>query len=321
MEKCIIYFTDVKGDTTKHLENEKRIFYPIKLINEKLKNKIISSKSIYISKKNIKKIISLVYSNEYLDKVLETSYECLLNSYNKKDANIKIDGDNDTLFTPLTYESISHTIKILFKSATDIISNKINYSYLLIRPPGHHSSFDNSAGFCIINNCYILASILLKKFNKKGVLILDWDLHHGDGTQKLVKSNKDNNIYFISLHGYDGKFYPGTGNELENNNFVLNVPINKGTEDNVYIDKFDKKVIPYIEINKNNFEVIIVSNGLDAHKDDPMQYLKLTSNSYLHMTKYILSIGKKIIFVLEGGYSPEVIGNVSIDLINLLNKY
>jgi acetoin utilization deacetylase AcuC-like enzyme len=145
---------------------------------------------------------------------------------------------------------------------------------------------------------------------------LDYDVHHGDGTQKLVNENKDDDIYFCSLHCYEKGFYPESGSILENTEKNINVPFPRNQSDENYIEKFNNVVVPFLK--KTNPDIIIISNGLDAHKDDPMNIMKLTDVFYEYVTKYLKSLNLPLLYILEGGYNPNVIANVSYKIINLL---
>ena len=151
--------------------------------------------------------------------------------------------------------------------------------------------------------------------NKK-VLILDYDVHHGDGTQSLVNLNIEDDIYFISMHCYGNGFYPGTGSESENNDKVLNVPMKRGMGDDEFIEKFNDIIIPFID--DKEIDIIIISNGLDAHKDDPFEVMKLTNKFYVYITNYLKNLDKPLIYILEGGYNPDTIGIISKDIIDEL---
>jgi acetoin utilization deacetylase AcuC-like enzyme len=118
------------------------------------------------------------------------------------------------------------------------------------------------------------------------------------------------------MHCFAPGFFPGTGSEEENSERILNVPFEKHTKDDEYIKKFDTVVCPFIQ--KANPDIIIISNGLDAHIDDTFKVMDLTSKFYIHVTKYLKSLDKSLIYILEGGYNPEVIGNISKDIITTI---
>ena len=251
---------------------------------------------------------------EILNKVL------LVKPYLEKIKNIssELDDDDiingDTYFSNVTYHEIIDNSVILYNVCEQINSNIIKYAYCLIRPPSHHSRLNSYQGFCIINHTYLTAKYLYDTYQKK-VLILDYDVHHGDGTQALVKQHLEDNIYFVSMHCYGNSFYPGTGDTKENNELVLNIPMKRDSGNEIYITKFEL-VKQYIE--DNNVDIIVISNGLDAHVDDPFQVMELTNEFYIYVTKYLKSLDKPLIYILEGGYNPDVIGSVSEDIIKEL---
>ncbi len=171
-------------------------------------------------------------------------------------------------------------------------------AFAIVRPPGHHASQDTASGFCIFNNMAIASEYLVSKKNKK-VFIIDFDLHHGNGTQDIVRGN--NNIVYFSTH--QSPLYPGTG--LSSIDNCINVPMPKGTTDTEYIKVLEKYLIPAIQ--KFNPDVIGLSAGFDAYYKD-YEYLakdagfKLTKKSYLKIMEIIKSYDN--FAILEGGYNP-----------------
>jgi len=309
-------------------ENFKRITYPVEQL--KKMHKIISSDECKQSINKIKSFLLLVYSKEYINKIFNLTFKETLcdnctysndikkircdvcNSHLVKNHNKNyFDNDPDTLFTSFTSNDLLNTMNILI----DILSCNMQYVYALIRPPGHHSSHDHHGGFCIVNNAYLLA----KHFTQKGkrVLIFDWDLHHGDGTENLIVNNKDT-IHYVSMHGYEPNFYPGTGSGSTNCENILNICLKRNTDDDEYMNMFNNIFVPYYKKIENNIDMIIVSNGLDGHMDDGYNFLKLTDEPYLLMTEFFKASKKQLVYLLEGGYNEVVISRVSNKIINLL---
>ena len=314
-----IYYNESETKNKDHPENHDRINISIKHIKENIKNitiynnntilNYLQSKLKMESKEEISKLLynssdSIIYSDKYM---LDIKKKC-----SKLKDNEIISGD--TYFSNVTYNEILDNSIIMYNACYQININKIKYAYCLIRPPSHHSSLNQYSGFCIVNHTYLTAKHLHDMYKKK-VLILDYDVHHGDGTQKLVKSHMQDNIYFISMHCYGDGFYPGTGNIDENNMKVLNIPMKKGSKNKEYIHMFDK-VKKFIATH--DIDIIVVSNGVDAHIDDPFKTMKLTNEFYCYVTSYLKSLDVPLIYILEGGYNPDVIGSVSVDIINTL---
>jgi acetoin utilization deacetylase AcuC-like enzyme len=312
-----VYFNESFNMNEDHPENHKRIITSVKHLKYTFKNKL----KIY----NSTQINQYLIKHQGVENIEELAKDFLKNSYNleyldnikNKCNDLHLDDiiEGDTYFSRLTYNEIIDSATIMYNICNQIAKNNIKYAYALIRPPSHHSQLNLYSGFCFVNQTYQTAKYLHDKHNKK-VFILDYDVHHGDGTQALVNKNFEDDIYFCSIHCYSLGFYPGTGDENENNTKVLNIPLPKKTTNETYIEKFNEKVKPFI--NKTNPDIIIISNGVDAHKNDPMKVMNVTNEFYIYVSKYLKSLEKPLIYILEGGYSPIVIANVSEDIINVL---
>ena len=191
--------------------------------------------------------------------------------------------------------------------AEGMINEEISNGFALVRPPGHHAEKDQAMGFCILNNVAILARYLQTVHGLDKVLILDWDVHHGNGTQHTFE--EDPSVLFASTHQYP--FYPGTGAWSETGigkgrGATLNCPMRAGSDDNDYEAAFMEKILPAIDQFKPEF--IIISAGFDAHRDDPLGEINLSAGFYGWMTARVMEIadkhaGGRIVSVLEGGYN------------------
>jgi len=188
-----------------------------------------------------------------------------------------------------------------------VMTGKASAGFCAVRPPGHHAEHDYAAGFCIFNNIAISAKYLQSVHSLKKIAIVDWDVHHGNGTQHSFE--KDRNILYISLHQYP--HYPGTGASHEQGagdgkGFTLNMPMGAGSGDDQYLDAFRSRIVP--ELNRFSPEIVLVSAGFDAHKSDPLSSIRLTTASFHQFTKMLHDIAKthskgRIIAFLEGGYN------------------
>jgi acetoin utilization deacetylase AcuC-like enzyme len=205
--------------------------------------------------------------------------------------------DGDTPISPRSYD-----VALLAVSAwldgVDIVLNTGNKSFILARPPGHHAVSDTGMGFCLFSNAAIAAFYALQQSGVKRVAILDWDVHHGNGTEAIVETHSE--IAYVSLHQYPA--YPGTGKASQQGSHhnVLNLPVPPGSDITVYQPLWERKIIPFL----SNFQpdLLIVSAGYDANANDPLAGVNLQPEDFGLFTEYCLGITPKIMFGLEGGY-------------------
>ncbi|HKK15602.1 MAG TPA: histone deacetylase [Gammaproteobacteria bacterium] len=200
--------------------------------------------------------------------------------------------------------------------ADAVMDGRIDNGFGMVRPPGHHAESSKALGFCLFNNIAILARYLQKQHGFKKILILDWDVHHGNGTQHTFE--EDPTVLYISTHQYP--YYPGTGAAHETGigkgkGYTLNCPMPAGSDDSDYEKVFQDRIIPAID----NFqpEFVLISAGFDAHKSDPLAQINLSTEFYGWMSdvlldKAALHANGHLLSVLEGGYNlkkiPECIG-------------
>lgn len=205
--------------------------------------------------------------------------------------------DGDTPISPRSYD-----VALLAVSAwldgVDIVLNTGDKSFVLARPPGHHAVSDTGMGFCLFSNAAIAAFYALQQSGVKRVAILDWDVHHGNGTEAIVETHSE--IAYVSLHQYPA--YPGTGKASQQGSHhnVLNLPVPPGSDITVYQPLWERKIIPFL----TNFQpdLLIVSAGYDANANDPLAGVNLQPEDFGLFTEYCLDITPKIMFGLEGGY-------------------
>jgi acetoin utilization deacetylase AcuC-like enzyme len=181
-------------------------------------------------------------------------------------------------------------------------------AFCAVRPPGHHASRDVGMGFCLINNVAVAAKYLQARHDVGKVLIVDWDVHHGNGTQNVFL--EDPSVFFFSIHEHPTFIYPGTGRRWEigkgkGEGTTLNVPMAPGSGDEEYRIVFEKTLLPAAERFRPEF--ILVSAGFDGHADDPLADIRLTYEGYRFMTRAVAGMaerfcGGKLVSVLEGGY-------------------
>ena len=189
-----------------------------------------------------------------------------------------------------------------------------NSAVVLSRPPCHHAESNKAMGFCLFSNAALAAIYSLKQKNLDKVAIFDWDVHHGNGTQNIIKSNMY--IAYASIHQFP--FYPGTGSHLETGNYnnVLNVPIPANLNGKDYLKLFDDNIFPFL---KNfNPNILIISAGFDAHWRDPLASINLEAKDYVYMVKKCLNIQPNLLLGLEGGYDLDAISECTNSIISEL---
>jgi len=294
----------------------------INLVLKELTNKLIRIQCEEAKEEDL----LLVHTKEYIDKIKEISEN---NSKNKNVTNHNL-SEKDSYDNFATFESAKLATGSLIEICKNILSKKIEHGYAIIRPPGHHADMSTARGFCIFNSVAVAVKYILNKNNKMKIAVLDWDVHHGDGTQAIFY--KDQNPLFISIHRHDsGKFYPfktGFVKEKGEENglgYNINIPldtkcaISKGPScigDAEYINIFERIVMPVLK--EYNPDVIFISCGYDAGENDFSGCLKCSPFAYAFMTERLLSLNKNLIFALEGGYTLDTIKRMSETTIRTL---
>jgi acetoin utilization deacetylase AcuC-like enzyme len=205
--------------------------------------------------------------------------------------------DTDTAVSPRSYDVALLAVNAWIDGVDTVLETE-EPAFVLARPPGHHAEKDYGMGFCLFGNAAIAAFYALKQPGISRVAILDWDVHHGNGTQALVQENP--NIAYCSLHQFP--CYPGTGkvSDRGSHSNVLNLPIPPESDITIYQPLFDKYVVNFL----TDFQpdLLIISAGYDANADDPLARINLQPQDYGLFTEYCLGITRRILFGLEGGY-------------------
>ncbi len=236
----------------------------------------------------------LVHSSEYINMVAAT--------HGKDHRSL----DPDTSTSPGSYEAALLAAGGVCQAISMVMSGQLDNAFALVRPPGHHAERDRAMGFCLFNNVAVGARYARQFQNLERVLIIDWDLHHGNGTQHSFE--EDSSILYFSSHQYP--YYPGTGAFAEagrggGEGFTVNVPLSSGHGDGEYAGIFNRILKPIaLEFNP---ELILVSAGFDIHESDPLGGMRVTPRGFAGLTRSIMNIadeccGGKIVMTLEGGY-------------------
>ncbi len=214
--------------------------------------------------------------------------------------------DPDTQTTSLSYQAASLAVGGLFSLVDRILDGTVTNGFALVRPPGHHAEKDRAMGFCLFNNVALGARYAIKIHGLKKILIVDWDLHHGNATQNSFYDDPD--VLYFSTHQYP--HYPGTGSLTEvgrgeGMGFTVNVPLSPGYGDTDFFKIFEQILCPIGRAFKP--ELIFVSAGFDTYVADPLGGMQVTPKGYAAMTRSIMGLARecaseRLAFTLEGGY-------------------
>ena len=289
-----------------HPENKRRIVSILERLKKKNFSDLVWCKPNKFDESHLKKTHNSIYIDD-VKKSFPTKGQFFL--------------DGDTVISPgskeASYDAVSSII-----SAIDLVKNKkLKNAFCAVRPPGHHAEYDKAMGFCIFNNVAVGANYLIDKYKLQRVAIIDFDVHHGNGTQNIFYSNK--NVLYISTHQYP--HFPGTGasHEKGSHNNIFNIPLPAGTNSEEYFDAYEHVLK---KLNEFKPEFIFFSAGFDAHKDDPLSNINLKSQDYFEITKRTLIASKdyckgNIVSILEGGYDLNALAESTEEHIKALIEF
>jgi len=290
MNKKIAFIYDdifLKHDTPEdHPESKDRLIAILnRLKKEELWNKLLHIKP----RKATEEELALVHEPHYIKKIKNSPPGYL---------------DPDTYLSEHSYEVACYAVGAVLDAVDGVLNKNFDGAFCAVRPPGHHAEMDHAMGFCIFNNVAVGAAYAKTKGVKK-IFIIDFDVHHGNGTQHIFED--DCSVFFFSSHQFP--FYPGTGRELEmgrgaGEGCTYNIPLRSGSGTKEYLTIF-QDILPQ-KIREIKPELIIVSAGYDMHQDDPISYINVTTEGVRSIVRSILrsSYAPKI-FVLEGGYNLQ----------------
>ena len=219
--------------------------------------------------------------------------------------------DGDTVVSPGSKDATKDAVGSIITAIDGVHNKEFKNAFCAVRPPGHHAEKEKAMGFCIYNNVAVGANYLLEKYKYNKVAIIDFDVHHGNGTQNIFYDNEK--VLYISTHQYP--YYPGSGSEKEKGKFnnIFNIPLDAGTSANEYLNAYEQVLKKLKEFKP---EFLLFSAGFDAHIDDPLAQLRLTSEDFYKITKRTLEISKSfcngnVISILEGGYDLKALQDSS----------
>jgi acetoin utilization deacetylase AcuC-like enzyme len=202
--------------------------------------------------------------------------------------------DGDTVASETSYEAA-------LLAAGCALAAVDREGFALVRPPGHHALPARAMGFCLIDNAAVAARYAQAELGLERVAIVDWDVHHGNGTQEIFWD--DDSVFFASIHQWP--FYPGSGGPGAGNETTVNVPLPGGSRDEDYLRALDEVVAPAVRAFEP--ELVLVSAGFDAHVTDPLAGMRVTADGFRELARRSAALGPRVAAVLEGGYDPRTL--------------
>ena len=272
----------LKHNLESHPENAQRLVYFLKSLRQ-LSIPVVKPSQVSYD------LLKSVHSENYIQDVMLSCRE-------------KQEGffDPDTYFCPFTFDTAMMSAGAVEKAVELAISGRFKAVFCAVRPPGHHAERDRAMGFCIFNNIAVGAKKALAEGAER-VLIVDFDAHHGNGTQHAFEETP--NVFYFSTHQFP--FYPGTGSAEENRENILNIPMPAGSGDQAFKEAYGKT---YPEVLRRfKPDIVLVSAGYDLHRDDPLTSLSVTDGGLSFILRSILEHARgadaPVVFALEGGYN------------------
>ena len=215
--------------------------------------------------------------------------------------------DGDTVVSPGSKDATKDAVGSILTAIDGVQNKDFKNAFCAVRPPGHHAEKEKAMGFCIYNNVAVGANFLIEKYRYNKIAIIDFDVHHGNGTQDIFYDNEK--VLYISTHQYP--YYPGSGSEKEKGKYnnIFNIPLEAGTTAVEYLNAYEHVLNKLKEFKP---EFLLFSAGFDAHIDDPLAQLRLSSEDFYILTKRTLEISKpfcngNVVSILEGGYDLKAL--------------
>lgn len=229
--------------------------------------------------------------------------------------------DGDTIVSPGSKDATKDAVGSIISAIDGVENKEFKNAFCAVRPPGHHAEKNKAMGFCIYNNVAVGANYLIEKYKYNKIAIIDFDVHHGNGTQNIFYEN--DKVLYLSTHQYP--YYPGSGTENEKGKFnnIFNVPLEAGTNSEQYLNAYEHILN---KINQFKPEFILFSAGFDAHKDDPLAQLYLQTEDFYTLTKRTLELAKKycagkVVSILEGGYDLQALQDSTVRHVDALIEF
>ena len=289
----------LEHDTGSHPENAERL---IAIRNRLESERILENLELRPGRQATSGEIAMLHSEALFDEVRQASEEGMrtLNS-------------PDCIVSEKTFSAALQAVGSVLEAVEEVSEQRLDNAFCAVRPPGHHAERDQAMGFCFFNSIALAAEYLTRRLGYRRVLIFDFDVHHGNGTQHLFEERDD--VFFVSTHQDPRSCYPGTGYARETgrgpgSGFTRNLPLPPWTEDAAYLDQVEHQLLPLLIEYAPDF--ILVSAGFDAHRDDPLASLNLTDRAFNSLTarlkqQALESAEGRLVSILEGGYELEAL--------------
>jgi acetoin utilization deacetylase AcuC-like enzyme len=298
LAECALIYDEVflKHETGAHPENKERVRYAYEaLVEAPVFNKTAGLRPLAAPVEDLMLVHDRAYV-ESLSNLPEGEYAAL---------------DPDTLLGPGSLEAAYTAAGAVTTAVKAVTEDRFRSAFCMIRPPGHHARPGGAMGFCIFNNIAVGAAYALEHCDHQRIAIIDFDVHHGNGTQEMFY--EDERVLYASIHQYP--FYPGSGAAAERGSGkgtgkTLNIPLPGGSGEEVYLEVFSHLIVP--AVIEHAPSLIMISAGFDAHRDDPIGGMRLESESYRKITALIAGLADrccsgKVVSVLEGGYNLDAL--------------
>ena len=289
----------LEHDTGSHPENAERL----RAIRNRLESeRILENLELRPGRQATSGEIAMLHNETLFDEVRQASEEGMRTLHSP-----------DCIVSEKTFSAALQAVGSVLEAVEEVSEQRLDNAFCAVRPPGHHAERDQAMGFCFFNSIALAAEYLTRQLGYRRVLIFDFDVHHGNGTQHLFEERDD--VFFVSTHQDPRSCYPGTGYARETgrgpgSGFTRNLPLPPWTEDAAYLDQVEHQVLPLLIEYAPDF--ILVSAGFDAHRDDPLASLNLTERAFSSLTarlkqQALESAEGRLVSILEGGYELEAL--------------
>ena len=289
----------LEHDTGSHPENAERL----RAIRNRLESeRILENLELRPGRQATSGEIAMLHNETLFDEVRQASEEGMRTLHSP-----------DCIVSEKTFSAALQAVGSVLEAVEEVSEQRLDNAFCAVRPPGHHAERDQAMGFCFFNSIALAAEYLTRRLGYRRVLIFDFDVHHGNGTQHLFEERDD--VFFVSTHQDPRSCYPGTGYARETgrgpgSGFTRNLPLSPWTEDAAYLEQVEHQLLPLLIEYAPDF--ILVSAGFDAHRDDPLASLNLTERAFISLTSRLKqqaleSAEGRLVSILEGGYELEAL--------------